>query len=554
MLKRTKIEIRVREVSDLKLSSAYSTYATQKDAESKLRGTHLSAIKEEIIVCPLMKGPAKKGKENENKIAAPSYFSNELRKQMSSLSGKNGRLKNFSASLGESAWLCDLDGQSILLLGVGEKTDQEEKLQDNLRRSFATFYRNHCYLGPQSKKGRPQSFAVLMDELATPSFLAPILEGILLSSYEYFDYYSTKEKKETNPKVTATFYYSGTPSAKDKSERTAAINRASVLAESINIARDFVNAPPNELNSEVFSKRVSTEAKKWERVKVKVLGSAELKKEKMGMFLSVNNGSAYAPQLVHLTYTPKKKNKNARHIALVGKGLTFDTGGYSLKPPESMIGMKFDMAGAATMFGAFRAAVLLDAPHPISLFLGLTDNAVNSKATTPDSIVRSRKGLYVEIANTDAEGRLVLGDVIDYACSQKPDVLIDAATLTGACLVALGSEVCGLMGNNDKLKKTLLDFAKKEQEYLWELPIIDEFRKDLKSSVADLRNIGSNRFAGTPKAAAFLENFVPKEVEWAHLDIAGVADSQSHLSYCPPKGASGAMIRTLVAYLMNNGT
>jgi leucyl aminopeptidase len=175
----------------------------------------------------------------------------------------------------------------------------------------------------------------------------------------------------------------------------------------------------------------------------------------------------------------------------------------------------------------------------------MTDNAVNESATTPDSIVKGRNGKTVEILNTDAEGRLVLADCLDYACDQKPDFVIDAATLTGACLVALGSQVCAVLGNDEKFTKKLLSSAKASDEYMWELPLIDEWRDDMKSQVADLKNIGTPARAGTATAAAFLENFIQDGVKWAHLDIAGVCTDQKHLPYCPPKGGSGLIVRSL---------
>ena len=213
-----------------------------------------------------------------------------------------------------------------------------------------------------------------------------------------------------------------------------------------------------------------------------------------------------------------------------------------------MVNMKYDMAGSSTVYAAFRAAVQLEVENKVSCLLGITDNAVSSLATMPDSIVKSRAGKTIEILNTDAEGRLVLADVLSYACDQKPDAIIDAATLTGAVLVALGQEMAGLMSNNQKLADSLLQSAKECDEYLWQLPIIPEFQEDLKSPIADLKNIGSNRYAGSAKAGAFLQNFIG-DTPWIHLDIAGIGDGQTHLPYCPPKGASGMMVRTLVNFI-----
>ena len=180
----------------------------------------------------------------------------------------------------------------------------------------------------------------------------------------------------------------------------------------------------------------------------------------------------------------------------------------------------------------------------------MTDNAVNSLATVPDSVVKARNGKTVEILNTDAEGRLILADALDYACDLEPDAIIDAATLTGACLVALGQEVCAVLGNDQKLIDKLLKTAKGQDEYLWQLPIIDEWRADMKkSATADIRNIGTTRYAGTATAAAFLENFIKNDIPWAHFDIAGVCDSQAHLPYCPDKGGSGVMVRTISDFI-----
>ena len=371
-------------------------------------------------------------------------------------------------------------------------------------------------------------------------------EALGMTAYQY-----NKHKSEKNEAKLKTLSF------ETKEKKTAAkgaekgLENGKNVGESVNYARDLVNEPPNYLHSVAYAKEIEKDAANLKNVKVKVLGKAELKKEKMGLFLSVNNASAHDARLVQLTYTPPKANKNTKHIALVGKGLTFDSGGYSLKPAGSMVNMKFDMAGSATVYGAFRAAVMMGANVKISCFLGMTDNAINEKATTPDSVFTARNGKTVEIINTDAEGRLVMADCLDYACDQGADQIIDAATLTGSCLVSLGTEICGLMGNDEKFTDQLKKSAKEQDEYLWELPVIEEFKKDLKSEVADLRNIGKSRFGGTSKAAAFLSNFVQEGVSWAHLDIAGIGDSQSYLPYCPDKGASGLMVRTLARYLTN---
>jgi leucyl aminopeptidase len=447
--------------------------------------------------------------------------------------------KHFKGDAGETFSLTLLSGATAIILGLGDKTKVNKEL---LRRQVASLYK-----GISSKYEdvtfHLDGFLVKGD---LENSLAAIAESLYMASYTFDRHLSTKKTAKLQTVILAT---SEKKTSAKKFE--TALEEAKLIGECITVAKDFVNEAPNLLNSEIYSKEIEKDAKKLKNVKIKILGKAEMKKEKMGMFLSVNAGSAYEPQLVHLTYTPAKSTSKTKHIALVGKGLTFDTGGYSLKPGASMMNMKFDMAGSATMYAAFRAAVLLQLPIKVSCYLGITDNAVNELATMPDSIVTARNGKTVEILNTDAEGRLVLGDVVNYACDSKPDALIDAATLTGAILVALGSEVCGLFSNNQKLADSLLKSAKNSDEYMWQLPIITEHKNDMKAIVADLKNIGSSGNGGSAKGAAFIENFLTPDIAWAHLDIAGIGDSQGHLPYCSPKGASGLVIRTLVDYLKN---
>lgn len=446
---------------------------------------------------------------------------------------------SFSGSKGETFQFNDSNGKTYLAIGLGDKSQLNAEI---LRKEMAKTYKSLSQVY-QKVSIDFDGFTIKKNIETTTS---AICESLGMTSYQYNRHKSTKK----NHKLTEfEFLTKQTKSAAKGLEK--AIDNAAKLTSSINIARDFINEPPNILNSVHYAKLVEKDAASLKRVKVKVLGKTELKKEKMNLFLSVNNASAHDARLVHLTYTPAKATKNTKHIVLVGKGLTFDTGGYSLKPPASMINMKFDMGGSATVYGAFRAAALLEANVKITCILGLTDNAINNLATMPDAVFTARNGKTVEILNTDAEGRLVLADCLDYACDLKPDAIIDAATLTGACLMALGTEVCAIMGNNDKLRDGIQKSAKQTDEYIWPLPIIDEFREDIKSPIADLKNIGGSRFAGTPKAAAFLEEFIKNDIPWAHLDIAGVADSQGHLPYCPKKGASGLMIRTLTQYLLN---
>ncbi|MGI4993964.1 leucyl aminopeptidase [Halobacteriovorax sp. GFR7] len=430
-------------------------------------------------------------------------------------------------------------GSDVLVVGLGDKT---KVTTEDIRKELAKAYK-----AVSKYKKVAVAFDTFTYKTKKEESLAILVEAFEMTAYKFDKYLSDSKPAKLKEVIIDT-----AEKAAKKKDFDKAIKNAQIVAESVNVARDFVNEPPNVLRSTEYAKRVKKDVEGMAGVKCKIMGRKELKKEKMDLFLSVNDGSAFDAQLVHLTYTPSKATKNTKHIAFVGKGLVFDTGGYSLKPGGSMMNMKFDMAGSATVYAAFRAAAKMKLPVKITCILGMTDNAVNSKATMPDSIVKARNGKTVEILNTDAEGRLVLADCLDYACDQKPDAIIDAATLTGACLMALGTEVCGLMSNDKKLASSLLKAADSADEYMWELPIIPEWQKDMKGTISDLKNIGGSRWGGTAKAAAFLQEFIKNDIAWAHLDIAGVGDSQSHLPYCPPKGASGTVIRSLVEYLKQN--
>jgi leucyl aminopeptidase len=484
------------------------------------------------VVIAFSKNVDGKGKKSEQ-ILVNSHWSKELKEAFSKINSN----KLFTGSNGQSAIFPLSDGTMVCALGCGEKS---KLTKESVRRIMSNLFKK--------AKDAHTDLSFDIDALIVKKDLngtiEAMAEAIHMTDYA-FDKYLTK--KATYKLNTLTLQSKEKKTKQKSAEKSLAA--AKIIGDAIAFGRDLVNEPPNVLFSTSYSKIIEKDVKNIKRVKFKALGKAELKKEKMGMFLSVNAGSAHEPRLVHLTYTPTKVTKNTKHIALVGKGLTFDTGGYSLKPGGSMMNMKYDMAGSATMYAAFRAAAMLQPNVKLTCILGMTDNAVNEHATMPDSIVTARNGKTVEILNTDAEGRLVLGDCLDYACDQKPNVVIDAATLTGACLVALGTEVCAVMGNSKKLTSSLIKSSDSVDEKLWELPIIQEWSDDMKSNIADLKNIGSTRFAGTPKAAAFLQEFVQEGIDWAHLDIAGVGDSAKHLPYCPAKGASGIMVRSLVHYM-----
>lgn len=445
----------------------------------------------------------------------------------------------FEGKKGEHFHLHLPSGESAYLIGMGEK---EKLTAETLRKEMAKTIRY--------ASSRSADLAIHLDDFVLGKDLEKstfvMTEAMVMAMYDFSKFKAAK----TLPLKKVIIH---TAKGEYKTSLQKEIEKAKLVAEAVNLCRDFVNLPPNELNSEKFAKAVVKDIKSVKRIKAKVIGKREMEKQGMGCFLAVNAGSAYEPQLVHLTYTPSKVTSKTKHVALVGKGLTFDTGGYCLKPSTSIAGMKGDMAGAATVYAAFKVIASLGLPYKVTCTLGMTDNAINSKAVMPDSIVKARNGKTVEILNTDAEGRLVLADVMDYTCDQKPDFIIDAATLTGACVAALGFEFSGIMGNNKNWNAKILESARAQDERLWELPIVDEFREDMKSNCADLRNIGKNLGGGAQKGAAFIENFVKNNIAWAHIDIAGNSENQAHLPYCPAKGASGLMVRTIIHTVENLG-
>jgi len=456
-------------------------------------------------------------KNNFNKAKSSSFFE-----------GKKG--EHYTLHLGT--------GETVYIIGLGEK----EKLNaETLRREMAKTIK---YISTKTSELTINlDHFILAKDLEKTAYV--ICEATEMALYDFSKFKSTPKNIPLKKIILQT------TKVEFKNSLQKEIEKAQIVGEAINLCREFIDLPPNELNSETFAKAVLKDARSLKHVRAKVLEKKQMQKEGMGCFLAVNAGSAYEPKLVHLTYTPSKVTSKTKHVALIGKGLTFDTGGYCLKPSTSIAGMKGDMGGAATIYGAFKAMANLGLPYKISCFLGMTDNAISSKAIMPDSIVKARNGKTVEILNTDAEGRLVLADVLNYACDEKPDFIIDAATLTGACVAALGMEFAGLMGNNKNWNLKILESAKAVDERLWELPIVDEFRDDIKSNCADLRNIGKGTGGGAQKAAAFLEHFIKNNIPWAHLDIAGNSENQAHLPYCPSKGSSGLMVRTIIHAVEN---
>ena len=373
--------------------------------------------------------------------------------------------------------------------------------------------------------------------------LGPVAEGASLGAYR-FDRYRTEGREERVPlEAVRLLLPNGEVRPRELGE---VLNRVLRISEAANFARTLVNEPAGHLTPEALAEEASRAAK-GHGLEVKVSGPRELKKLRMGMFSAVGQGSENAPRLIEVMYRPRKAAAaRAQPISLVGKAITFDSGGLSLKSAENMADMKTDMAGSAAVLGALQVAAAVAPPFPVLGYLGAAENMPSGTAYRPGDILVSRLGKTVEVTNTDAEGRLVLGDVLAYAAEQKPAALIDLATLTGACVVALGHWVGGLFSSSDALADELLSAAARAGESFWRLPLVELQKETLRSDVADMKNHG-DRWGGAISAAIFLREFVGN-VPWAHLDIAGPALAPRERGYLG-KGATGIGVRTLAEFL-----
>ncbi|NWL79866.1 leucyl aminopeptidase [Pseudomonas taiwanensis] len=329
----------------------------------------------------------------------------------------------------------------------------------------------------------------------------------------------------------------------DQAEVERGSLHAQAIANGMAFTRDLGNLPPNLCHPSFIAEEAKALAKAHKNLKVEVLDEKKLKELGAGAFLAVAQGSEQPPRMIVLNYQGAKKDEQP--FALVGKGITFDTGGISIKPAAGMDEMKYDMCGAASVLGTFRAVLELQLPINLVGLLACAENMPSGGATRPGDIVTTMSGQTVEILNTDAEGRLVLCDTLTYAERFKPQAVIDIATLTGACIVALGSNTSGLMGNNDALVKQILKAGEYADDRAWQLPLFDEYQEQLDSPFADIANIGGPK-AGTITAGCFLSRFA-KKFHWAHLDIAGTA----WVSGGKDKGATGRPVPLLTQYLLD---
>jgi leucyl aminopeptidase len=368
--------------------------------------------------------------------------------------------------------------------------------------------------------------------------------GAQLRSYR-FDKYRTKLKDEDKPQLASLTLH-----AKEAATAKKDYHPLEAVAQGVYLTRDIVSEPPNILHPESYAD-ICTDLRKF-GLKVTVLDLAALRKHKMGALIGVAQGSVREPRVVCIEWNGNPKAKDKAPLALLGKGVTFDTGGISIKPSGGMEEMKWDMAGSGAVVGTMVALALRKAKANVVGVIGLVENMPDGNAQRPSDIVTSMSGQTIEVLNTDAEGRLVLCDVMTYAQrTYKPKAMIDLATLTGAVIIALGHVHAAVLSNNQKLADNLIAAGKASGETLWQLPAEDAYDKDIDSPVADMKNIGPAREAGTVVGAIFLKRFVENNTPWAHLDIAGTAWAYKDTALCA-KGASAYGVRLLNRFVADH--
>ncbi len=443
--------------------------------------------------------------------------------------------------------------ENVLFCGLGPATELTEER--------ARMAGGHVWTRLTAEKSR--SAAIHVDSLAdarglraeiTAARLArAFAEGLALGAYQFVKHKSSHAR---GGRARGADEYHGperllfvTHDKSLKAQLDTELARVRAIAAAVKVTRDWSNEPSNIGTPEYFA----AEARRYAReygLRCRVLTERDCEREKMGLFLGVGRGSVREGRIVVVEYAPKgaRRARDVKTVALVGKGVTFDSGGISIKPSLRMEEMKHDMTGAATVMGATLLAAAWGVPNRVIGVMAFTENMPDAAAIQPGNVLTSRAGKTVEIINTDAEGRLVLADALDYVQDSRPDAIIDVATLTGAVSVALGKLCCGVMGNDEGLIDALRRASELCGERMWQLPLFDEYFEDLKSETADMKNSANDSYGGTIRGAIFLKQFIRKGVQWAHLDIAATATNLAHLPYYPRRGASGAYVRTLAQF------
>lgn len=426
----------------------------------------------------------------------------------------------------------------VVIVGLGNSSEINP---EKIRRAAAAAY-------DALKNLKVSEAALHFDGITTsmtqaPGFMKAFIEGLHLANYSFEELKSKKQDKPFAPNLHVICQNSKDKKLKD------AFETATVLSQCVNFSRTLGDSPGNLMTPKILAEKTQ-QVFKGTSVKVHIWDKARIKKEKMGGLLGVSNGSDQEPRFIIMEYKGGKAGD--KPLVFVGKGLTFDCGGISIKPGAAMEEMKYDMCGGANVIGSVLAIAKMKLKVNVIGLVPSTENLVNGSATKPGDVHTARNGKTFEVNNTDAEGRLILADALSYASELKPRAIVDAATLTGAIVVALGNTHTGYFTRSQDMDKKIKTASEVSGELTWRMPLTDDHVSDMKGTFADLSNISSGKGAGSATAAAFLEQFVGEGIPWAHFDIAGTAWAVGNrLNYCPKKGASGVMIRTFFELAKN---
>lgn len=424
---------------------------------------------------------------------------------------------------------------SVTFIGLGKR---KEVNQEKTFKCFSSITYSRI-----KEKSNVKELSIVYPDLLDKDLFEISVEGLNNGFYSYDKY---KSKKDNLSPLSLSLI------VEDFSTLavTKIVNNSSNLYLGVNLTRNLINEPPQTLTPKVLASN-AMRISKAKNITCKVFDKKEIIKRKMFGIWDVGKGSVNEPKFIHLKYKSytSSSSKKIKKIALIGKGVTYDTGGLSLKPADYMLTMKMDMGGAGCVLGVFEALAKLQ-PKNIEVhgLIPSVENMPGPNAYKPDDIVKGLSGKTIEVINTDAEGRVILSDAIEYANRLKVDEMVDLATLTGACMIALGNFTAGLFSNNLKLKDKLLKASTSVGEKIWQLPLDEELRPDINSQVADVKNSASTRYGGATTAAMFLEFFVDKNIPWSHIDIAGPAYIEKNRGWCAT-GSTGFGVRTLVNYL-----
>jgi leucyl aminopeptidase len=461
----------------------------------------------------------------------------------SNLNGSLGdflKLNDFSGNSGEIAVVYPagkVPVRRLMLVGLGERDKFELNI---LRQSLGTAVRQADKLGPSAVGlGLPPMPDTLKPELIGQA----VSEGIITARYDYQDFFTTQKNNKSPVKMQVTFF-APAASAKKLSE---GCKIGSIIAEGQNLARSVANKPGNVINPPALAREAQQIARQY-GLRCKIFDDRQLQKMKMNAILAVGNSSAHKPRLIVLEYNGRGKKSVRPDAVVVGKAVTFDSGGIDLKPPQNMDLMKYDKSGGCATLGILAAVAKLKLPLHVVGLIPSAENLLSSTCYRPGDIVTAANGKTIEIMSTDAEGRMLLADAMTWAVKLKPRAMIDLATLTGACAVALGEFYAGLFGNNEPLIEKLRQAGQASGERLWPMPAGPEYLDQMKSKYADLKNAGVREGAACA-AAAFLNEFV-EQIPWAHLDIACVAKPDSEKPFRAP-GATGFGVRVVLEFLRN---